>query len=419
MMSIPDTVAAWQDGVEQLPFHHPRRWGGRLMALGSAGALLTMFASPPWASFGVAIALLGVMLSRAPLLRLPWFWLGCVYAAWIVASGLIGWWQGLDGARWRPAGPAWTWLATPLVALGMGTVMARAWMWKALVVLALASTALAAIQYLVGFGPGRLRIDPGGLRLIMASGFSEHRLTFGLACALLLVAASQGGRIYATSALGLWTARGLAVLGLFFAGGRGAILAAACGVWATLSARGRRWAIIGLGLAALGLGALAVQMVVATPGRLTNTLQLKETRWPIWRTSLHLAAERPLVGWGGKDAFKEAYRVAYPAVNPGADNEYPEGAPHAHNTALALSAEYGLPAFALHLAFWLTALAWLWRRRHAAPDGWRLGLGVATIAFVGGMFEPYAARLVQGAAIHAALGLALALGFAKTDGKAP
>ena len=152
-----------------------------------------------------------------------------------------------------------------------------------------------------------------------------------------------------------------------------------------------------------------MRLYVTDRPRFDRMLRLEDGRWPVWRTALHLAEARPLLGYGGKDGFKAAYPEAFARVNPGAVSEFRDGAGHAHNMALALATEYGLPALALHLAFWIVVLHWLWRRRHDSPDGWCLGLGVATVAVVGGQFEPYPARVMQGAAIHAFLGLAIAL----------
>lgn len=402
-------VADWQSNLDALPANHPRRWGERLIGLGAIALLLAMFATPPWASLGAALALAGVLLSRAPLHRLPWLWIGLAYGGWLVLSGVVAWGQGLEGARWRPAGPAWTWLATPLVALGLARAAHRRIAWIALATLAAASVLLAALQFAIGLGDGPLKIDPAGARWQVSRGFSEHHLTFGLACAILLVSGIQPRTVVMATAATAWTVRAAAMLGLLVCGSRAAVLGACAGAWASCTARGRRWALIGLGLVVVGGGALAARFATTDPDRFAQSLHLQDGRWPIWRTSLALAAEQPILGWGGKDAFKAAYRDAFPRVQPGAVSEFPDGAPHAHNATLSLVAEYGLPALVLHLVFWATALVWLWRRRLEAPEAWSLGLGVVAVAVVGGMFEPYPTRVVQSTAIHAALGLALAL----------
>jgi hypothetical protein len=404
-----EAVTAWRASLEPLPFHHPRRWGDRLLVLGCIAQLLAMFATPPWASLGVGVALAGALLSRAPLRRMPWLWLGLAYGGWLSLSCLIAWAMGVDGARIRLPGPTWTWMATPLVALGLAAADARRKAWIAITMMAVIAMVLAAIQFSVGLGGGPLKIDPDGRRWQLARGFSEHHLTFGLACALLLTASIQLRTAYGVNALTAWLARIAAIIGLLVSGSRAAVLGAGAGLWATFSARGRRWALIGLGLALLGGGAVAARFATTDPHRFASMLALQDGRWPIWRTSLFLACEHPVLGCGGKDAFKAAYRDAFPEVLPDEPSEFADGAPHAHNAALSLVAEYGLPALLLHLAFWGFTLVWLWRRRHDSPDAWRLGLGVAVVALVGGMFEPYPTRAVQSIAIHAALGLAVAL----------
>jgi O-antigen ligase len=95
-------------------------------------------------------------------------------------------------------------------------------------------------------------------------------------------------------------------------------------------------------------------------------------------------------------------------LHGGATGEFPMGAPHAHNTLLALAAQYGLPAALLHLA-WLGALlraAWL--RRAADRAGWCLAAALVGAALTGGMLEYLAAQGVTCLALYALLGLALA-----------
>lgn len=417
MSDIAAAVEAWRSDLRTGRAGAVRRVGTWMLALGSVAMLLAMFATPPWASIGAACALTGALLCRAPLLRLPWLWIGLVYGGWIVASGLLAWTQGIEGGRWRPAAPAWTWLATPLIALGLAEPRARRAAGAALTIAAAAAVAVAAAQFCIGLGSGPLRIDPDGLRWKLSRGFSEHHLTFGLACAILLACSMPDRAASGLGALAAWTARIVALAGLCVSGSRAAVLGAGAGAWASLSARGRRWALIGLGLVLIGGIAVAARFAITEPGRLERSLRFEDGRWPIWSTSLHLAEQRPLTGWGGKDGFKVAYRSAFPEVNPGVVSEFPNGAPHAHSSVIAIVAEYGIPALALHLAFWGSALAWLWTRRRDAPAAWQAGIGAAIAAFVGGMFEPYATRAVQGIAIHAALGFALALALSpRTDG---
>ena len=91
-----------------------------------------------------------------------------------------------------------------------------------------------------------------------------------------------------------------------------------------------------------------------------------------------------MFGTGGGEKFREAYRDTYPRIVPGIPSEFPAGAPHAHNTVLALAAEYGVPFALIWLALLAVAVAGL---RHAPPEVWRAGLGMAIVALAFGQFE--------------------------------
>lgn len=404
----------WAGRCAGRPVRDPRRWAPLALAAGATALTAGAFLTPPWVNCGLAVAGAGAVVGLAPLWRLPGMLAGALYSLWVAISVVTAWSAGIPGAEPAPPGAAFVWLATPLVAVGLAGREARRHAIRIVLAVAAAAAILAIVQFCVGVGqgPGSLRllkIDPDGERLRIARGFSEHHLTFGLLCAMLTVASAQPRSVWAAGAAAAWTARCIALAGLAVCGSRAAMLGALAGVWASFSVRGRRYAMVGIAVVLVLGGGLAARQYATDRGRFTKTVELRDGRWPIWRTSWHLAGQRPILGLGGKDAFKEAYREAYPVVNPGVRNEFPNGAGHAHNAALSLVAEYGLPALALQVAFWTAVLAWLWRRRRTAPDAWRLGVGVAAMAAVGGLFEPYCTRVMQGVAIHAALGLAVAL----------
>jgi len=416
-LSIVRDIANWQGQLSALPTMHPRRWGVRLLALGAFAVLVSVLLTPPWASIGLGACIAGALLARAPLqqaLRLPWIWCGIAYALWIYVSCAIATFNGLEGARLRPPGPTWTWLAAPAVALGLADPRFRARVLSAVVIVLLVSVVLAVVQFCVGLGAGRLKIDPLGPRFVLARGFAELHLTFGLGCALLLVLASQRLSMLPLSPTSAWLLRSAAFVGLAVCGSRSALLGAAAGVWSTLSARGLKWFLLGCAIVVVGLAALAGRMLITEPNRAMATVHMQDGRLPIWRTSLHLISERPLTGWGGNPGFQPAFRDAYATVNPESQPEFPNGAPHAHNSALALASQFGVPALILHVAFWVIAMGWLWRRRAISPEAWQLGVGIVAVAVVGGLFESYATRVLQGVGIHAALGVALAIGLSSS-----
>lgn len=412
MAVLRDDLAAWRSRCAARTARDPRHWAPALIGLGGGLVLAGVLLTPPWINAGLAVAGLGAVLGLSPLLRTPAFAFGAAYSLWVVVSMLAAWSDGIPGSRPLPPGSAFVWLATPLVGLGLAGFRARRRTATVVLAIAVAAVAVALVQFTVGVGEGFLRIDPAGERLRVARGFSEHHLTFGLACALLVVCTAQPRTLWAAGAGCAWAARVVAALGLAVCGSRAAMLGAVVGLWASFSVRGRRWAVAGLVLALVLGGALAARQYATDPRRFAKMVNLQDGRWPIWRASIALAGERPMLGLGGKDAFKLAYPAAFQRANPGAVSEFPNGAPHAHNAALSLATEYGLPALVLQFGFWLVVLLWLWRHRIEAPDAWRLGLGVASVAFIGGQFEPYPTRVMQGAAIHAFLGLAIALALA-------
>ena len=389
----------------------PRRWGLRLLTLGTMAMIVAPLLTPPWASIGLIVAVVGVLQAGFPIrkaMSLPWLWCGAAFSLWIIIATAIAWQQGLEGSRLRPPGPAWTWLVAPLVALGFAGLRARARILPMVTIILVCSVALATVQFVVGLGNGPLQINPTGTRFSKARGFAELQLTFGLACAVLLVLSLQPLRQPGLLGWRRWLG-GLAGLGLLLCGSRSALLGAAAGVWTSLTTRGARVSLVAMILVAAGLGVVGLRFAIAQPELAEATLQMKDGRWPIWRTAVQLASERPLTGWGGQNAFKAAFRDTFAQVNPGQKPEFINGAPHAHSSLLALAAEFGLPAVGLHIAFWLIALGWLWRQRRRAPAAWGLGVGVAMVALTGGLFEAYATRVLQAVAIYGGLGLALAL----------
>jgi O-antigen ligase len=203
--------------------------------------------------------------------------------------------------------------------------------------------------------------------------------------------------------------RALALVAVGICGSRAAQVGAVAGLFVGCAVRGRRWLLIGLVAAGVLAIALAGRMYLTDARRLQKMADGNDGRWPIWNASLLLIREQPLLGCGGRAAFQTAYVEAFPRANPGARSEFPEGAPHAHNTQLALAAEYGIPAAVLHLGFLGAVLLACWRRRRESPAGWSLACGVVATTLAAGCFEPYPTQAVPGLAGAAALGVALGL----------
>jgi O-antigen ligase len=144
----------------------------------------------------------------------------------------------------------------------------------------------------------------------------------------------------------------------------------------------------------------------------------EDGRWAIWRVSLTVIAEHPVLGCGGANAYEESYRRLYPQLNPAIPDETRgEGHAHAHNSLLTIACEHGLPAMALYLAFVGAVMLAAWRMRADQPKRWELAWGVVTMAMVAGMFENLAAHTAPAYATWVVLALVLnAQGSASREG---
>jgi O-antigen ligase len=185
-----------------------------------------------------------------------------------------------------------------------------------------------------------------------------------------------------------------------------------------IMARGRKWVIAGLlvfcGL--MGLALLTLSML--SERRFQQMMAGENGRWPIWGATLVMIGDHPLLGVGGRKAWTAAYPEAYQRSGTTVPNEFAKSdgrAAHAHNTVLAIAAEYGTPAAVLHIALIVCVLVVVWRRRQESPGGWQLACGIASLGFVAGSFEPYPVQSVGGLAFHAWLGLALGVALAASE----
>lgn len=400
-------LAAWHAETTALPRRDPRRVGLLMLQVGAATMLAGMFLTPPWVNAGLGVALAGGLLARPPLHRLVPVIVGCLFAAWMLMTVSAAAIRGQDGADPTP-GPAYHWLAMPLI-----TCAALSAAWRRIAVRLLIGTAAAAcivglLQFTLGHGSGFLRIDPAAPDFKGALGFGALTLTYGFVSALLLVAALDVDR---GDGRWRWAGRVIGLVGMAISGSRAGVLAGLAGLTASLAARGRRWLFAGLAIAFVLGGLVVGRMALTDADRLRNMFTGQDGRWPIWTASLAIAREHPLFGVGGREAFQRAYPETFARVLPDAFSEFPKGAPHAHNTVLALAAEHGIPAVLLHLALIGSVLLVAWRRRRERPRAWSLAVGVVAAGVVGGGFEPYAIQSVPGFAFHGLLGLALGMAY--------
>jgi O-antigen ligase len=178
----------------------------------------------------------------------------------------------------------------------------------------------------------------------------------------------------------------LAIGAVFISGERMALLLALAGLgFAALLQKGMlRTLLTGvLSLAAVGIVVLALSDPRMIGRHVTETVETAKSfhdspYGEIWRSALHLAGERPVLGVGMKN-----FRVA--CADP--DIGLPESvvnrcATHPHNLYLEFLAESGIPGLA---AFVLLVLTWarqLWRGWRIEPHNqWLLGplVGVAVL----------------------------------------
>lgn len=410
-MSRPLHLAAWNAELVGLPPRDPRRIGLLLLQIGATLMLAGMFLTPPWVNAGLGTALAGCLLARPPLHKLVPVIIGCLFAAWLLTTAAAAGIRGQEGAG-RIPGPAYHWLAMPLIACAALSGAWRRIALRLLVCTAAAACVVALLQFALGSGSGFLRIDPAEPDFKAARGFGALTLTYGFVSALLLVVSLDAG---SREGRWRWGGRVIGVVGMAISGSRAGLLAGLAGLVASLATRGRRWLFAGIAITFVLGGLVVGRMALTDADRLRNMFSGQDGRWPIWTASLAIVREHPLLGVGGREAFQRAYPETFARVLPDAVSEFPNGAPHAHNTALALAAEHGIPAVLLHLALLGSVLVVTWRRRRERLRAWSLSVGVVAAGVVGGGFEPYAIQSVPGFAFHGLLGLALGMAYGEPD----
>ena len=408
----------WNDQLDSGTVSRVRQWGRYLLWVGAATLLAGMFLTPPWMNGGLIAALLGALLARPPLHRLAASWFGVAFAGWVLLTVALAVLRGQPQAR--VAGIAHGWLALPLVAAAAQDPRWRRQAFKLMVAIGTLSMTIALLQFTIGLGSGIPGISANGERLVQSRGLNTLHLTLGFTAALFAVLAPQPASLWGVATRSTWVGRIAALTGLGICGSRAGSFAGIAGLGATLAARGRRWCVVGL-VIGIGLASLLIARMAFTEShRLWLMLHGQDGRWPIWTASLAIAEEHPWFGVGGRRAYRVVYNDTYARVLPGVANEFGPtgGAPHAHNWLLAEAAEHGFPAPILHLALVIAVLVASWRRRLTHPAGWRVSVGVATVALVGAQFEPYPTQSVAGLAFHACLGLGLGLALARNGATA-
>lgn len=405
--------------LAQLPARHPRRVGWWLMGIGTAALMgaLPFGVAVQHAAF--ALAMVGAVVSGAPLHRMPAFRIGMVFALWQVVSMALTVWLGHHaGKPQRGLGLMYIWLVMPVALAAFHDLRVRRWAFHAVAVTTVVSTLLAAGQFFIGLDEsrGRFAIDPSAPRFIHGTGFHPIHLTQGYIMALIaLLFLHQPAIVGGLRATERWGGSFLAVLGVFMAKARCAYLGLPAALAAVVAARGGRRLLLGGAVLVGALGIAIGALYAVSPERATEMLKGQNGRWAIWRTSVALLAEHPVIGTGGANAFTVGYQRLYPTLNPEVPDETKgEGHAHAHSSLLTIACEHGIPAALLFLAFLGRLLHASWGMRRLAPARWDLSLGVVALAMVAGLFENLAAHTAPSYATWMALALAMSAGSLPT-----
>ena len=405
-----DPIAGFAASIHARKLDDPRRIGVLLLQAGMTLCAALFCISIAGMKIGMVMAGCGVILSRAPIHRCVGFWWGMAFAGWQMLSRIMG------PMDMHGLGLAYIWLCLPMAQLAFDLRLPGAREWRrwticALVAAVLASCGLSLLQFIIGVDDTRppWRVSSSGVAYGQTMGFFAFHLTQGSVMGMiyfLFTAISSW-----MPAPWQWIGRTGAILGLLLSGGRAALLGICTGVGAQMMSQGRRHMVRGvlIGSALLLSGAATIWLM--TPGRLQNMLHGRDGRWAIWQTSLHILAEQPIFGAGGPVSFQQAYRTTYPTLNIPGENEFPDGAPHAHNTLLAVAAEHGIPATLLFCL--LICVAWNGVRSRNGP-AFPATCGFIAMAAVFGQFENFSSQSSH--VLWCGLGMVLAGGDADPDG---
>ena len=395
-----EVIATWQRRQAAGPL---ATWGGRLLAAGFLSACLGACMSPPLLNLGLGLGLAGALLAQAPIHRLPGFWVAMAMSVWMCLSFAVN----LPSTK-RLAFPglAYSWPALYVFAFAASDLRIRRYGLGLLGLGGISAAVLAIGQFSIGLDIEQppFRIAETGERATRAVGWFSHHIRFGIAMSQLAVVA------LAADACGWsWRWRFLPLMfgmvGAVISGSRGVIAPLAFGLGAVLGGRGGRWVMIGLLSAAgvLGLGLTGILWL--QPERAHLALKGEDVRLEVWRTTLCIIKDHPLLGVSPA-GFDHAYTQVIESGRSMIENPWALQPGNAHNQYLSLAAYFGLPGLVLFLSWILMVLRDLWRSR-GAPGAWPLALGSVGIVMIGGLTED----LANYATSRHGLCLVLALAF--------
>lgn len=369
-----------------------------MLRLGALAWLAGFLLTPPWAYIGLVLAGGGILIARLPIHRFPGFWIGVAYSIWMLGSVAAAQLAGRDGGV---GGQSWTWLVVPCVALaGRDFRIRRA----AVIALGVLVPLLLLFGIAQGFRTttGHWVAEPLRWEFGLAfRGFMPHRLSFGFTMAMATLILCTGIASAGISGWWLWLARGAAIVATVLSGARSAILGLAAGTAALGLRYGRRGVLISSAVALLVLGGAGAYLMITSPKRIERLLAFEDGRLPIWRQAIAVTGEHPLLGIGGRHAWKAEYKQRRGTAAESGVVLPAAGEADAHNTWLALCAEHGLPAAILLSAFLATLV---WSRRHEGRTALTATLATAACVVVASQFENYLGHTIPSVAAFAALG---------------
>jgi len=316
-----------------------------------------------------------------------------LFILWSAASALLSPYRAISI---RALPDLWSWTAL-LVASALAPEVRRRLEFYTvpLSVSALAAGTLAAASFFFGIHCKGVGWRDPALAGLPADAFFSHHLTLAGAVSVagfFLAGQALYGEHPRWRHLLLWAGAAGCSAGLLFSQGRGYYLAALPGALVLLWGKGPKKALAGA-LAAL---LLTVGLLALGPASLRQrALSIFDTanasnaeRVYLWVSGLHMAADRPLTGWG-----PGTYKVVSPPYRaPYADRIHHPGCPpgfqtnaHAHNLYLMILLDTGL--IGLGLFFAAVVASFVAVCRHPDP-ALRYGATSALAAFLaGGLFE--------------------------------
>jgi O-antigen ligase len=359
---------------------------------------------------GMAIMTAGVLVGTRSVYRLPGFYWGALFALWQVVGAVVRWGDGSHPLVHHRYGTAFIWFAMYPAILVLADAARRRTIINALAATVCASFLLSLVQFFVGHGGDRpFRVSTEGAKHLRSAGFMPLHLTQGFMMTIFALIFTSCGAPSGTSRITAWAGRAVSVAAVLLANSRSGMVSLLGGfsVWFATSRGGGRW--VSLMVILLGVPLILGWMWFINVDRVKDMVDPKNGRYVIWDVAAHIIVDHPLLGVG-EEKYKEVsdryLKTLYPDLSQ--DRAYLR-TPDAHNSALGLAAEHGIPGVILFAVFMASILRHLYRRRNENLAGWQLGCGVAAALAVGSQFEHYAGHSAPSYAFVMGMAFAVAL----------